>query len=372
VRIVLNALVIAPGLAGDRVYCEQLLGALAAAGGHEYVVFVRQDTDLPDIPTDRVRVVRAPVSGGSTFGRAAWEYRTFPGEAAGLSADLVHGLGGRSPRSPGRPFVLTVHDLIYRQYPESVPLLNRAFMRWVQPRVARQADRVIVPSRSTAEQVVALLGVRPERVRVVPLGGGRVPGAAPDEPAVARVLAALGCRHPYVLNVGRGYAHKNLPGLVRAFAHLRRLGHGDTQLVLAGEQHQASRGVDRLIAELGVAGRVVRTGFVGTTELRALYAGAAAFAFPSLAEGFGLPVLEAMACGAPVVASAASAIPEVVGDAGVLARADDPPAFAEALACVLGDERLRRDLRTRGRDRAREFTWERCAAATIDVYRELA
>ena len=345
-RIALNALVVAPGLAGDRVYCEQLVRALAAAPGDaEYVVFVRRGMSFPLDPSGRVRIVRTPVPDRSTVRRAVWEYGFFPGRAARQRVDLVHGLGGRSPSVRGVPFVLTVHDLIYRQFPESVPLATRLFMRWVQPRVARRADRVIVPSASTAEQTVRLLGVRPDRIRIVPLGLGHAFGPAPDDGAVEQVLAARNVRRPYVLSVCRGYAHKNLSGLLRAFARLAGLGHPAAQLVLVGDRHQAGPRLDRLTKELGVADRVVCTGFVDAAHLQALFTGAAVFAFPSLAEGFGMSPLEAMACGTPVVASNASAIPEVVGGAGLLARADDPVEFAGALALVLGDEKLRRTAR---------------------------
>jgi glycosyltransferase involved in cell wall biosynthesis len=373
VRIALNALVAAPELAGDRVYCEQLLrGLVAADGEHEYFVFARRDAGLPPLPADRFRVVHTPVTGASTFRRAIWEFGSFGEEVARRGADLVHGLGGRTPPVRGRPFVLTIHDLIYRQFPESVSFPKRLFMRLVQPCVARRADRVIVPSQSTAELVVRLLGVRENRIRLVPLGPGHAFGPAPGAEEIQSVLATLGCRPPYVISVCRGYTHKNVAGLVKSFARLRDLGLGGVQLVLVGDIHQAGRLVRRIVCELGVGRDVVFTGFVRPAELQALYSGAAVFAFPSLAEGFGMPVLEAMACGAPVVASDVAAVAEVVGGAGVLAPAGDPPRFAEALARVLGDEPLRAELRAKGLARAREFTWDRCATATLAVYRELA
>ncbi|VTR93089.1 Glycosyl transferase group 1 OS=Sphaerobacter thermophilus (strain DSM 20745 / S 6022) GN=Sthe_0904 PE=4 SV=1: Glyco_trans_4_4: Glycos_transf_1 [Gemmata massiliana] len=372
-RIGLNALMIAPGLAGDRVYCEELIRALTAApGDDEFVVFVRCATTLPSCQSDRVRLVQTPVPQRSTIRRTVWEYGFLPRAVRRAGLDLIHGLGGRSPAVRGVPFVLSIADLIYRQFPQSVPLAPRLFMRLVQPYMAQRADRVIVPSASTARQVVELLGVHTDRIRLIPYGPGHTFGPVPNEGVVERVITAHNVRHPYILSVCRGYPHKNLTGLLRAFARLPALGHSTTQLVLVGDPHWSGPEISRLVNELGIADRVACTGFLELDELRALLTGATLFAFPSLAEGFGLPVLEAMACGTPVVGSNASAVCEVVGGAGVLARADDPVEFAEALARTLGDDKLRDQLRVKGRARAREFSWERCAAATLAVYHELS
>src|SRR5262249_32822926 len=149
-------------------------------------------------------------------------------------------------------------------------------------------------------------------------------------------------------SVCRTYPHKNLAGLLHAFSRLRSSGYKDMQLVLVGERYQAGESLDRLARELQLSDSTVFTGFVDQHTLNVLYSAAAVFAFPSLAEGLGLPVIEAMSCGTPVVASNVSAVPEAVGDAGVLADARNPDAFAEALACVLNDPGVQADLRKRG------------------------
>jgi glycosyltransferase involved in cell wall biosynthesis len=266
---------------------------------------------------------------------------------------------------------LTIHDLIYRRFPGSIPLGARLFMRAVQPAVARRAERLIFPSRHAADDAVKYLGVREERVRVIPEGPGNDLRRVTDGAVIDAVLAKYGARRPYVISVGRSYPHKNLAGLMRAFARVRAMAH-DVRLVLVGERFGAAGRLDRLTEELGLREAVVFTGFVSESELSALYSGAEAFAFASLAEGFGLPVLEAMTCGAPVVSSGATALAEVVGDAGLLADARDPEAFAAALSRVLGDAALREEYRRRGLARAAAFTWEAAARATLEVYRELA
>jgi glycosyltransferase involved in cell wall biosynthesis len=372
-RVGLNMIFVAPGLAGGRVYCEGLLKGLAAIDrDNEYVVWTRRGVRLPPLDPQRFRQVEAPVAPHSTLWRAVWEYRRLPRVAGRAGLDLFHGLGSLSPAVPSCPLVLTVHDLIYHHYPAAVPPGHRLFMAWVLPRAARRADRIIVPSRWTARDVVERLGVPEERVRVVPEGPGNDFRPVTDEVRLGAALAKYRVRRPYVLSVARTYPHKNLAGLLRAYAVLRSRGRRDVQLVLVGERYQTGHALDRLAAELGVADGVVFTGFAGPEELNALYSAAAVFAFPSLAEGFGLPVLEAMACGAPVVASDASAVPEVVGDAGLVTDARDPEAFAAAMARLLDDGALREELRAKGLARASQFTWEANARATLAAYRELA
>jgi glycosyltransferase involved in cell wall biosynthesis len=371
-RIALNALYVGDGVAGGRVYRDGLLEGLAAVGPHpfEFDVFTRRSPPLPALPPDLFRAVEAPVSGTSTVGRTVWEYAVLPGRVRRGGYGAYHALGSLSPRVRGVPVVLTIHDLIYRHFPQSVPLGYRLFMRAVQPGAARHADRIIAVSAHVAREVVELLGVSEDRVRVVPNGSGQTFQRTTDPQVVASVLKRYGIGAPYVVAVGRGYPHKNVAGLLRAFAVLRA-GHPDVRLVLIGDRYRAGAALDRLIAELALGGAVVWTGFVGPDDLNALYTGATAFAFPSLAEGFGLPPLEAMACGTPVVASDLSSIPEVVGDAGLLVDPRNPEAFAAALDRVLGDEALRADLRVKGFARVKAFTWERCARETLAVYREL-
>jgi glycosyltransferase involved in cell wall biosynthesis len=372
-RVALNMLFVAPGLAGGRVYCEGLLRGLAAVDReNEYVIYTRRGTQLPALDPARFRQEVAPVPPGSTLRRTAWEYGALPRRVRRGGFDLFHGLGTLSPSARPCPFVLTVHDVIYRHFPQSLPLGPRLFLRAVHPTVARRADRVIVPSHHSAREAVTYLGVREEAVRVVPYGPGNDLRRETDNGRIEAVLTRYGIRRPYVISVCRAYAHKNLAGLLRAMARLRSMNDKEVQLVLAGDRYRTGDFLDRLTADLGLAGSVVCTGFVSNEELSALYSGAAVFAFPSLAEGYGLPILEGMACGAPVVASEASAVPEAVGGAGLVANACDPEAFAAALARVLGDGRLAEELRQKGLARAAGFSWEETARQTLAVYGELA
>jgi glycosyltransferase involved in cell wall biosynthesis len=371
-RIALNMLFVTPGLAGGRIYCEGLLRGLAAVDqSNEYAVFTRADTELPRLPLERFEQLRAPVPGGSTFWRSYWEYVRLPREVRRGCFDLLHGLGSLSPAPRRCPTVLTIHDLIFHHYPETVPRGHRWFMQAVLPRVARRAARIIVPSRNTADDAIKILGVSEHRIRIIPYGRGQDFQPITDDALIAACLARHGIHRPYIISVCRSYPHKNLAGLLRAFAQLQASGHKDVQLVLVGERYQSGPALDRLAHELNLTDAVVFTGFIDQPTLNALYSAATVFAFPSLAEGLGLPVLEAMACGAPVVASNASAVPEAVGSAGLLTNTQDPEAFADAISQVLAHPALRAELRRKGFERVQTFSWERCASETVQVYNEI-
>jgi glycosyltransferase involved in cell wall biosynthesis len=371
-KIALNMLFVGQGLAGGRVYCEGLLRGLAALDSPDvYTVFTRRDISLPAGLDARFQQFRAPIAASSSLWRTFWEYGILPRKVRQGRHEVLHGLGSLSPRASGCPLVLTIHDLIYRHFPHSIPLGHRLFMQRVFPIVARRAERVIVPSECTGREVVRYLGVRPERVRLIHEGPGNSLERVTDEATVQKTLQKFGIRRPYVISVARAYAHKNIAGLLRAMAALHREGPRGVQLVLVGDRYQSGHELDRLTRELQLGETIVFTGFVSAEDLSALYSAAAVFAFPSLAEGCGLPVLEAMACGTPVVASNASAIPEAVGGAGLLADARKPSAFAAQLGRVLGDDSLQEQLREKGLVRVQEFSWEKAAAAVLAVYREL-
>lgn len=372
-RIALNMVFVVPRLAGGRVYCEELLRGLAEIDpDNEYLVYTRRNIRLPQLPQPQFRQIEVPVGEGSVLWRTAWEYGCLPRQVRADGSHLFHGLGSLSPLVRGRLVVLTIHDLIYHHFPQSVSKGQWLFSEWVLPLVARRAQRIIVPSRFTAKDVVENLGVRPERVRLVPYGPGIGFARQDDEDLIRQRLAHFKVRRPYIVSVCRGYPHKNLAGLLRAYAVLRGCGHRDVQLVLVGERHWSGGVIDALIQELDLASGVLCTGRVSQEDLNILYSAATVFAFPSLAEGLGLPVLEAMGCGVPVVASNAMAIPEGVGEAGILVDARDPEAFALALEQVLVDETLQATLRQKGLAHVKTFSWRRCAEQTLAVYREVS
>ena len=269
------------------------------------------------------------------------------------------------PAGPLPPLVVTVHDLSHFILRDLFPAQKRVLASWLMRRAVSRARAVLVDAGSTRRDLLLRIPGAAGKVHVVPLGVGRAffapegaPLPAPREP-------------PYLLCVGNRKPHKNLEAAVEVLHRLQGA-HPRLRLVLAGAPLADGGQVRRLAAERGILHLVDDAGEVSDAELRRLYAGAACFLLPSLYEGFGLPVLEAMAAGAPVVAADRASLPEVVGDAGVLADPADPDALAAAVHRVLSDGVLRAELRTRGVARAARYTWEAAATATAERLRQVA
>jgi glycosyltransferase involved in cell wall biosynthesis len=376
VRILLDALPLQVRSAGIAVYTESLVRELAAARPDAELILFGMAGPL------RVDAGNGPIAPWP--GNVRWQRsllyplimgaplmqlpRLLPLEMAHPSADVFHATNYTAPRTRRTPLVVTVHDLALARFPElGTPTLRRLVGR--VRRTAAAARRVIADSESTARDLRELLSVAPEKIRVV------YPGC----PAHFRPLALEACapvlrRHgvtpPYLLHVGTLEPRKNLVGLLRAYRRVAAA-HADAPgLVLAGARGWGTDAVLHAIEELGLRERVTLTGAVPSSDLPALYGAAAAFVYPSLYEGFGFPVLEAMACATPVITADVASLPEVVGDAALRVDPRDDAALAAAITRVLTDQEIRESLRRAGPARARTFTWERCARETLAVYGE--
>lgn len=269
--------------------------------------------------------------------------------------------------------VVTVHDLGFRFHPDTAP---QTVPWWLEglDRTLRVATRVIVPSKSTRRDVIELYGVEPGRIATIPLGVDTLTFRPPRHDEVRAVRRRFGIQGPYLVFLGLD-RRKNLPALTEA---LRRLpAHDKPTLVLVGGRPWDPDGRDRVREALagvppGSLGRVVLTGYVPDAAKAALLGGADALVYPSLYEGFGLPVLEAMACGTPVIASDVAALPELVDGAGLLVDLADPDDLAERIGSVLADRELRGRLRAAGIERASGYAWDETARRTAAVLREAA
>jgi glycosyltransferase involved in cell wall biosynthesis len=346
-------------------YARRLVPELAAARPDlELVAFVNRDAADslgPEGFGARVRVVPVRVGGHNRAMRVAAEQLLLPRLLRRDRIDLLHSLGGTAPARPGTPSVLTLHDVVYASFPEAHTRPMRLGMRVLVPLAVRSADRIIAVSEATKAEIRRVLDVPTDRLDVV-YEAGRPPGPATPEPEL-RARLGLGDA-PIILSASARRPHKNLSRLLQAFAGL---GEGPI-LVLPGYTTPFEGELAAEVARLGLGGRVHLLGWLPEEDLEALYLAARCFVFPSLAEGFGLPVLEALERGLPVACSHASSLPEVAGDA---ARYFDPLDVADmrrAIADVLDDESLRPRLAAAGRARARLFSWERAAAETLAVY----
>jgi glycosyltransferase involved in cell wall biosynthesis len=291
------------------------------------------------------------------------------GLVAGRRFHVLHSPALTAPLATRATNVVVLADTTWI----TVPDLGRGqaatvrLWRAVVPRVARRADRVIAISRASADDVRRHLGVSPDRIDVVPLGYGTPPRIAPTPERELRTKLGLGSG-PIVLNVAMKKVHKNQLRLLRAMPAVREAAPG-AQLVLPGPQTPYEDELRSEAVRLGLEDAIAFPGYVSDSDLEGLYSSASAFVFPSLNEGFGLPVLEAMSRGVPVVTSSVSSLPEVAGNAALLVDPLSVEAIAEATARVLTDSALRERLVEAGRQRPAAFTWERTAEATVDTWR---
>jgi len=363
VRIGIDASPIAARQAGVGQYAAKLISHLVRVAPEEEFVLYRTGPGGESVESAEwgahVRVVSAPkllLQARSRLDRL----------------DVYHGTNYRLRGVGRRGTVLSIHDLAAERVPGVIR--RRWGLRLASEKTRRAAHRatsVIVPSEHTAKDVVEVMGVPREKIEVIAYGVGEE--YYPERTAGDR--EALRRRHGlpherYILCVGTLEPRKNLPALIAAFGRLPRARRSHC-LVLAGSLGWRTEGIDDAIDRSGLAGAVVMPGYLPADELRSLYSYADLFVFPSLYEGFGLPPLEAMACGAPVITSNTSSLPEVVGDAALQIDPRDPDALAEAMSAVLDDESLAASLREKGFDRVKRFSWERAARHTLELYHRI-
>jgi radical SAM superfamily enzyme YgiQ (UPF0313 family)/glycosyltransferase involved in cell wall biosynthesis len=368
-RIAFDGTALRPGRTGVGYYTEHLLHHLAQAATNDELIVVSNraiDTTRP-LP-DRVRVAtparRVP--------RLVWMQTLAVTALREVEADVVHFTNGMLPLMSPVPTVVTIHDMSLRLFPRYHPPRRVILNRPLVDLAARRADAIITPSESSKRDIVRVYTLNPNRVHVV------YEAAAPSftrvhEPAaLERVRQRYGLDERVILYVGTIEPRKNLPTLIDAFATRRRSGELSHQLVCVGPYGWLSRGIDEQIARSGVADAITFTGYVPFEDLPALYSLAEMFVYPSMYEGFGLPVVEAMACGVPVITGGAAALSEIGGGAIVEVDRLEPDALGRALAALAGSRDRRDELSGRGLARAAAFSWQRAARESLEIYRETA
>ncbi|HEY3759887.1 MAG TPA: glycosyltransferase family 1 protein [Solirubrobacteraceae bacterium] len=367
-NIGLNLIYLVPGETGGmEVVARELIEALLdAAPGLRFTAFVNREAAAGDGPWgELLPAVTVPVNARRREQWVFGEQVLLPRIGARAGVELMHSLASTAPARGAFRRVVTVHDLIYARFPEAHAGLRGRGMRVLVPLGVRHSDRVIADSQSTREDLIDLLGVPSERIDVAPLGLGSTRRAQPLSQAQTRARFGLGERR-VLLSLSAKRPHKNLLALIGALARIpaaRR-----PLLVLPGYATWHEAELRERAESLGVAADVRFEGWLEAAELEGLWALADAFVYPSLYEGFGLPVLEAMARGVPVACAEASSLPEVAGDAALLFDPRAEEEIAATIECLLGDPLLAERLRAKGLERARRFTWERTARLTLDSY----
>lgn len=353
-----------PGRTGTETYSLHLLRhLLAIGGGHRFRLYLQAPLGEGVLPTGteaEQRVIRLPRLW--THLGLSWEMARRPPDVLFIPAHVV-------PLIHPRCTVVTVHDLGYHLYPQAHRRWDLLYLEWSTRWSAHAARVVLADSQATTNDLRRFYGIPAEKVRVVYPGRDESLAPVRDPAALAAVRAKYGLTGRYVLHIGTLQPRKNLTRLVRAFNEVlkRKPELSDLRLVLAGKKGWLCESLFRRVAELGLQGRVLFPGYVPDGDLPALLSGAACFAFPSLYEGFGFPVLEAQACGVPVICSNAASLPEVAGDGALLVSPHDTAAWAEALMRVLTDEELRAQLTARGFVNVARFSWRRCAEEVMEA-----
>jgi glycosyltransferase involved in cell wall biosynthesis len=373
-RIGLEGKVLTPRIGGIGRYAIHLVEALLALAAQrcpdlELVIFTAPQMDRAVLEGSRVRLCERFRRIKSTLLRSSI---LLPVGVWCEHIDVFHGLdqSGIPLFSKSGKSVVTIHDVIPLVLPWAFPPRHRWVLSTALARIRKQAEMVIVPSTAAADDVVRYLQVERERISVIPMGcDARFQPV--EEPARA---AAMQRRYDlprrYILFVGTLEPRKNVKTLLQAFAMLlAETPQDDLALVIAGGNGWGGEDYLATVEALGLRDRVRFTGFVEDDLLPELYRGALLFVYPSLYEGFGLPVLEAMACGTPVITSNRASLPEVAGDAALLVDPTQPEALAAAMTSIISNGELRQGLRAKGLARARAFTWDGVAEQTVAIYR---
>jgi anaerobic magnesium-protoporphyrin IX monomethyl ester cyclase len=368
-RIAFDGTALRPGRTGVGYYTEHLLHHLArTAINDELIVVSNRAIDTTSPLPSRVRVAtpsrRVP--------RLVWMQTLAVTALREVDADVVHFTNGMLPVISPVPTVVTIHDMSLRLYPRYHPPRRVILNRPLVDLAARRADAIITPSESAKRDIVRLYNTDPNRVHVVYEAAAPSFTRVRDVAELERVRRRYGLAERIILYVGTIEPRKNLPTLIDAFAARRQSGELSHQLVCVGPYGWLSRGIDEQIKRCHVADAIKFTGYVPFDDLPALYSLAEMFVYPSMYEGFGLPVVEAMACGVPVITGRTAALSEIGGGAIVEVERIEPDALGRALVALAGSRGRREELSGRGLERAESFSWDRAARESLEIYRDTA
>jgi len=368
-RIAIDAHSVGAKLAGNESYAVNLIEALAQIDSvNQYTIYITTDEARERFqhrwPNFKVRgtfphtpLIRIPL--------------TLSAELRKNPVDVLHVQFTAPPFCPC-PVVVSIHDLSFEHLPETFRRRSRTQLRLTVRHSARRAARILTLSEHTRGDIIATYGIEPSRITAIPLAAPRHFAPVEDYRELQRVRHNYGIDGPYILSVGSIQPRKNLARLVNAYALLRgKYSQSELpKLVLVGKCAWLYDETLRALEQTGVKDSVIVTGYVPEADLPALYSGALCFVYPSYFEGFGLPPLEAMKCGAPVIVGNKTSLPEVVGDAALTVDPFDVSSIAAAIERLINDSVLRQELSVKGPERAEMFDWRETARRTLEIYQQ--
>ena len=372
-RIGINTLFLLPGKrAGTLTYVSSLVRALSQVDTeNEYILFTNfQNHDVFKTDTKNIRRHLCPYVPENSKLRVLYEQMILPSYVKQFGLDVLHAPGDVPPIMAKCAKVVTLHDMQYiawyAKYPEYASKAKLLYVKYLYPLGARKSEVVITISENSKRDIVKYLGIAENKVRVIHEASRFSLGTNHIEPDLS-IFEKHRITKDYILSVASLLPHKNLNRLIESYALL--MNNIEHQIVLTGMNLSGINSIKEMVRKKNIdSDRVIFTGYISEAELIALYKNASLYVLPSLFEGFGLPLLEAMSLGCPVAASARTSIPEVVGDAGVLFEPEDPKAMADAIYSVLFDVNLRDRLVDKGYKREKAFTWKKAARETLVAY----
>ena len=371
-RIGLNLLFMIPGIVGGtETYAVSLINALAKIdSANQYFIFTNRETNPRTFQVgENFTFVPCPINATNRVSRFLWEQLILPSQARGYQLDLVHSLGYISPLMLSMKSIVTIPDLNYRAIPQSFTSFTRAVQKFFVENSARRVNQIITISEFTRGDIIQRLGISSDKVTAILLAPKE--RESREQASWDELILKHRINRPYVFVLSSKSPHKNIPRLVEAFLRANhQLAHA-FQLIVGGHLPDHAGTARQIKTVVDESSDIRVTGYISDDELAELLAHASVYAFPSLYEGFGLPALEAMAVGVPVLSSDRASLPEVCGDAAIFFDPLDVEAIAASLVKVLSDSELRSRLTADGYENLKRFSWESAARQTLAVYQAL-
>ena len=370
-RIGLNLLFLKPGkVGGTQTYSENLVNALATIGSeHEFFLFLNLECKniFKNLPKNFKSII-CKIPGNIRPLRILYEQIVLPVKIRSNNIDILHSLGQTTPLISFCPSVITMHDTNYWSCASHFSLYERILPRIFIRQSLFSAKHIIAVSHFTCEELIKKLNIKNEKITVVYEASNKFIKNKKEEEK--NLLEKYGIRNSFLLSVASPWKHKNIAGLISIYNELLQLGDAP-KLVIVGHSVEKKPEIRQELQKLQKPENVIFTGYIEQSHLHIFYKNAFVFVFPSLYEGFGLPILEAMTYGVPVVSSNAASLPEVAGDAALLADPREQVGFAKQIRRILDNKQLRDELSRRGIERSSKFSWEKCARETISVYKKV-